>query len=123
MTEGWIAISFKTCLERAVERIKDLPADEISLRSNVGVELWCTLHVLGPLSGNILYSLQYSFVTIVVKGYNRLLDVNYLFILTIVLRLSKKVKRMKLNVMDESTMKNHSRYFLGGLGPVCHFER
>jgi len=48
LQEGWIAIGFQTCLERAIERISALPPAEINLRSNVGVLLWVTLHGFGP---------------------------------------------------------------------------
>jgi hypothetical protein len=48
LREGWIAIGFQTCLERAMERLKALSPEEINLRSNVGVLLWVTLHGFGP---------------------------------------------------------------------------
>jgi len=48
LVEGWIAIGFKTCLERSIERIKGLKPEDINLRSNAGVLLWVCLHVHGP---------------------------------------------------------------------------
>jgi hypothetical protein len=45
LLEGYISIGFKSCLERTMERIKDLSAEDIGLRSLVGILLWLCLHV------------------------------------------------------------------------------
>ena len=47
LTEGWITIGLKSCLERAVERFKDLSPEETNLRSIAGVLLWVSLHIFG----------------------------------------------------------------------------
>jgi hypothetical protein len=47
LLEGWIAIGFKTCLERTMERIQDQTPEEIGIRSLVGILLWVTLHIFG----------------------------------------------------------------------------
>jgi hypothetical protein len=43
--EGFISIGFQSCLERTMERIKDLTAIEIGIRSLVGILLWLCLHI------------------------------------------------------------------------------
>ena len=45
MEAGYIAIGFQTCLERTIERITGQTAEEIGIRSLVGILLWVTLHV------------------------------------------------------------------------------
>ena len=45
LREGYISIGFLSCLERTMERIKDLTAEEIGIRSLVGILLWLCLHI------------------------------------------------------------------------------
>ena len=45
LAEGWVSIGFETCLNRAMERMKNLDPDEINLRSIVGILLWVSLHI------------------------------------------------------------------------------
>jgi hypothetical protein len=42
---GYVAIGFQTCLERTIERITGQTAEEIGIRSLVGILLWVTLHI------------------------------------------------------------------------------
>ena len=45
LLEGWISISFLSCLERTMERLLNKTAEEIGLRSLVGILMWLTLHI------------------------------------------------------------------------------
>jgi hypothetical protein len=45
LLEGFISIGFQTCLERTMERIKGQSAEQIGIRSLVGILLWLTLHI------------------------------------------------------------------------------
>ena len=45
LAAGYIAIGFQTCLERTLERIRGQSAQEIGIRSLVGILMWLTLHI------------------------------------------------------------------------------